>query len=79
MGGLSYYLLLSVIFPWIFSSKCFHCGVSNQCPMDSSQWVIAGDTHSDIVTLYLKHFHQSHSPTHIKEGCITGYVNYDGY
>ena len=45
----------------------------------SAQWVqhtrvIAGDTQSDIVTLYLKHFHQSHSCMHIKEVCITGYI-----
>ena len=29
--------------------------------------------------LYPKHFHQSHSCMHIKEGCITACVNYGSY
>ena len=31
---------------------------------------IAADSHADIVTLYLKHFNQSHSCPPIKEGYI---------
>ena len=35
----------------------FHRGVSDQCPIGSTYWVIAWDTHYNIRTLYLKHFH----------------------
>ena len=38
--------------------------------MGSTYWVIAGDTPTDVVTLYLNHLNQSHSYTAIKEGCI---------
>ena len=47
--------------------------------MGSTWWAIAGGTHSDITTLYPKHFNQSHSGTHIMEGCIAASVNYDSY
>ena len=38
--------------------------------MGSTYWAIAADTKSDIVTLYLKHFNQSHCCIYIKEGYI---------
>ena len=44
-----------------FLQGCFHCGVSQPCPMGSTYSVIPGDTNSDIVAVYLEHFHQSHS------------------
>ena len=56
----------------------FHCGVSQPCSMGSTYCVIAGDTHSDIVAVYLEYFHQSNSCMHVKEGCITVCVNYGG-
>ena len=59
-----------------FLQGCFHCGVSQPCPMGSAYCVIAGNTYLDIVAVYLEHFHQSHSCVHIKERCITVCVKY---
>ena len=42
--------------------------------MGSAYWVIAVSSHSDSMTLYLNHFHQSHSYMQIKEVCITGSI-----
>ena len=53
-----------------FYQSSFQCGISHKCTMGSTYWAIAADTNSDIVTLYLKHFSQSHSCIHIKEGYI---------
>ena len=39
-------------------------------PMDVTYWVTAGGTHSGIVTLYLRHFHQSLGCIYIKKRCI---------
>ena len=39
-------------FLWDFLRESFQCGFSHQYPF----WAIVGGTHSDIVTLYLKHF-----------------------
>ena len=61
-----------------FPQVSFHCGVSQPCPMGSTYCVIAGDTHSDIVCVYLEHFDQSRSCMHIKEGCITVCVDCGG-
>ena len=53
-------------------------------PTRSAQWaqatallhaLLAG-THSDIVTLYLMHFHQFHTCMHTTERCFTACVNY---
>ena len=62
-----------------FLQVSFHCSVSQQCLIGLAYCVIAGGTHSDIVALYLEHFHQSHNCMHIKEGCITVCVNYGGF
>ena len=38
----------------------FQCVISEQCPMSSTCWVIAGqlqNTHSDVLTFYSMHFH----------------------
>ena len=43
-------------------------------PMGVAYWVTAGGTHSVIVTLHLKHFHQSFGCIYIKERCITACV-----
>ena len=53
-------------------------------PTRSAQWAQATallhallpGTHSDIVTLYLMHFHQSHTCMHTTERCFTACVNY---
>ena len=58
-------------FLWNFLQVSFQCGVPDQCPIGSVYWTIVGDTHSDIVTLFLIHFNRSHSCIHIKGGCIT--------
>ena len=50
-----------------FSLWCFP-------PMGSAYWVIAVSSYSDSMTLYLNHFHQSHSYMQIKEVCITGSI-----
>ena len=60
---------------WDFLQQSFQCGISHWCPMGSTN----RDTHSGIANLYPKHFNQSHSCMHIKEGCITAYVNYGSY
>ena len=64
---------------WFFLQVSFHCSVSHQCPIGLTYWVIVGETHSDIVILYSKYFHQSHSCMHIKERCIAACVNYGSY
>ena len=61
-----------------FLQVSFHCGAFQPCPMGSTYCVIFVDTHSDIVAVYLEHFHQSHSCMHIKEGFVAVGVDYGG-
>ena len=48
----------------------FHCGLSHQCAVSSTYWVIPGD----IYILSPMHFNQSQCSVHIKEGCIAAYM-----
>ena len=62
-------------FLWNFLQVNFQCGISCQHSMGSTYWAIVGDTHSDIVSLYLIYFNSSHRFIHNKERCITACVN----
>ena len=53
----------------------FQGGVCHQRPVGSTYWVTTGEFYFDSVTIYLKHFNQSHSCMHNK-GYIAACVNY---